>query len=123
MKSRKELVKDSIPFFNQHEVSELHATTDGQYFLDRNRADLHARSVKKIKVYTIEASEIDDLSNSDGSDDLSSETAKTLIKTIKTIEDIEKLKLFLKQEKDGKNRSTVIEAIESQIEDVNNKDQ
>lgn len=122
MKSRKELIKGAVPLFKKHEVSELHATTDGQYFLDRNRADLHARSSKKLKVYTIEESDTDGENQNSKSDDQSgvlSGNARSSIEAVKSVGDVKVLNQYLKEEKEDKNRSTVIKAIESQIESIN----
>jgi len=117
MKSRQSLLEGCASLFKKHNTDKIFATTDGQYFLDHNRAHLHARSKKKMKVYELEASDLKEQDDK-GNSEIHLLNAKTTIAAIKTIQDVEKLNTFLTEETEGKNRKSVIEAIENQIESL-----
>lgn len=65
MKSLKELIVLAVAVFDKNtELQTLYATEDGQFFVDENRANLHADNPKKegkkaMKVYLINRADVE----------------------------------------------------------------
>ena len=55
--SRKQLVEKSAQIFKAHNVASVFATVDGQFFIVKDRAQLHNNTLKDAKVYEIERTE------------------------------------------------------------------
>ena len=129
--NRTELTEMSAKVFAQFETTHtLYATSDGQFFIQEDRAKLHARGNAKMSIYEIERPEqkkvvplnedqdSDKDTVTDPKDDLTPKSellkgnAKTAIKAIKEVKDKDALIDLLNDEKASKNRSIVVEAIE-----------
>ncbi len=69
MKSLEQLIGLAGVIFDENsELQTLHATEDGQFFVDKNRANLHANSPKKedkkaMKVYEIKREDVESTGN------------------------------------------------------------
>ena len=116
--SKAELEKKAKDVFKEYpSAKSLFATTDGQFFLDKNRANLHAGA--KGNVIEIENEfEAHSKSNSKDSDSIKPKSADTLIEEAKTIESIDLVELAKEVEAKGKNRKTVIEAYDTRMEEL-----
>lgn len=122
--SRKKLKEKAVKVFQENKGSVIYATSDGQMFFNRNRAELHANSAK-LTVYDIPRSELDEQLKTKGKpngsesgkednghtvDDLKALVAKTL--------DFAELAVLLEDEKAGKNRVTAIAAIDERVAEL-----
>lgn len=114
--SKKELNAKAAPVFKEHpNASVLYGTSDGQFFLNKNRAELHA-SANKLSVHGIEApspqrGEI--TKEPEGSmtvDEIRELAEGTADKTV--------LEHLLNDERNGKNRKTAIAAITDRLEEL-----
>ncbi|WP_435135722.1 hypothetical protein [Formosa sp. A9] len=92
-------------------ATSVFATTDSQFFLNQNRAELHAG--KKGAVIEIE-NEFEAPEKTDSK----SKTAKELIAEAKTIETIEAVEAAIVLETEGDNRTTVLAAYNARIEEL-----
>lgn len=53
--SKSELEKQANAYFSENgDLSQVFCTTDGQIFLEENRADLHAKSEEKMAVFAFQ---------------------------------------------------------------------
>jgi len=125
--SRKELVEKSIALFKARTEDVLHATSDGQFFIAKNRANVHAKAQKtELKVYDINRTEVEEelkepIKDSGSKDE--SLTVKQIEVIIAETEDLEVLANLLEEEKSGKDRTTAKKAIEERITELEpNKD-
>jgi hypothetical protein len=120
--SRKELVALSIAIFKVRTEGVLFATSDGQFFVLKDRSHTHANSQeKKLTVYEIERTEVEDQLNEkatapDSKDD--GYTVKELEALVAETSDPKALEGFLQDEKSGKNRKTAIAAIQERIDEL-----
>ncbi len=112
--SKSELEKKAESFFKTYtDADKAFITNDGNAFLSKNRADLHAASKKELKV--IEFS--NENTGSEADDDKPSSAAE-IIEFAKTA-DLEASESYLEAEnKSDKPRSTVIKALEARIEQL-----
>lgn len=123
--SRKELVAKSVALFKERTEAVLHATSDGQFFIFPDRANMHANSQeKKLTVYDIERKEVEEELKEPVQDSAPKGKAQT-VKQIKAFiadtEDVEVLSQLLADEKAGEDRVTAKEAIENRISEVEAK--
>jgi hypothetical protein len=120
--SRKELVALSIAIFKVRTEKVLFATSDGQFFVLKDRAHTHANSQeKKLTVYEIERTEVEDqLSEKTTTPSKEDEgyTVKELEALVAESSDPKALEGFLQDEKSGKNRKTAIAAIQERIDEL-----
>lgn len=113
--SKAELEKKAQDHFKEYpKADKLFATTDGQFFLDENRANLHAGA--KGKVIEIENEGVSE----DKSDTKKPQSADALIEASKSIETIEAVEAAIVTETEGKNRTTVLAAYDARIEELKN---
>lgn len=116
--SKAQLEEKVESFFKTYpDAEKAFVTNDGNVFAQKNRADLHAKSDKDLKVteYDNEAAGAKDAD--DDQDDKPS-TAAEIIEFAKTAE-LEDAESYLDAEnKSDKPRSTVIKALESRIEQL-----
>ncbi|MCH4824294.1 hypothetical protein ML462_14050 [Gramella lutea] len=127
--SRNELVQKSVAIFKGRTEAVLFATSDGQFFIFKDRANMHAKSQKTpLKVYEIERSEVEDQLPKEKETKAAAST-KSKPKTVEQIkadvedtEDLEKLAAMLKEEQEGKDRTTAVEAIQNRIAELEPKE-
>lgn len=108
--SKKQLIEQAAGIFKKHpKASFLYATTDGQYFLSRNRAELHASS-DKLSVVIIQVTDIEE-------EEII--TIKKLKPIVANLSDISQLEELLASEKASEDpRKTAIKLIEERIEEL-----
>ncbi|TWP31235.1 hypothetical protein ETU08_01780 [Apibacter muscae] len=117
MKSKEELNREAQSFLEQYKQKEVYGTSDGQFFLDKNRAELHARSKKELSVYVFPK---------DGS--TTAEANEDWAEKLKATEDVNtliypELKNMVKGlglEVENQKQATLIEALEKHKETLNN---
>ncbi|MGB8704266.1 MAG: hypothetical protein WCD31_04495 [Gillisia sp.] len=120
--SRKELVARSVAYFKERTEATLFATSDGQFFVFKDRANMHATSTKApMTVYEIERKEVEEelAGSTEGDDD--GYTVKELKALVAETSDKAVLEGYLEDEKKGENRKTAIAAIEDRLEELNDK--
>lgn len=112
--SKAELEKKAQEVFkNYPKAKKVFATTDAQFFLDQNRANLHAGAKGKV----IEV--VNDVIEEDTQDtSIKPKSAEALINEAKSIETIEAVEAAKEVEAKGKNRSTVIAAYDARIDEL-----
>ena len=109
--SKVELQEAAKPHFEKLKVNKLYATTDGQFFLLENRANLHAKS--SLTVYKLENEE---QAAPQGENTTEKQpTVKELLEQLERIDDLETLNDMLLTEIAGQNRSTAVKSIEAKI--------
>jgi hypothetical protein len=106
--SKDKLQEQAVHLMEKHEVSEIHATTDGQFFLHKHFAANHAGN--KLTVYTFTKAQDDD---EEKPEPLS---VSKLADMIIGVEDVALLNDLLTAEQEGLNRSTAIKAIQARIQ-------
>lgn len=112
--SKAELEKKAQAVFKDYpKANKVFATTDGQFFLDENRANLHAGAKGKVIEISNDGTDEDNADNSN-----KPKSAEALINEAKTIETIEAVEAAKEVEAKGKNRSTVIAAYDARIEEL-----
>ncbi|MFD2566081.1 hypothetical protein [Pseudotenacibaculum haliotis] len=104
-----ELAKEKFKQYPKADA--LYATSNGQFFLMENRAQLYAKG-KNLSVVKID-------NPGTASQDLPEGNAKDVIKAVESIEDPKTLEAWLKSEQDGDDRKTVKAAIEERINELN----
>ncbi|WP_166964611.1 hypothetical protein [Yeosuana marina] len=110
--SKAELEKKAQDVFKDYpKADKVFATTDGQFFLDENRANLHAGAKGKVI-------EIANEDTSESNDTNKPKNAEALITEAKTIETIDLVESAKDIEAKGKNRSTVIAAYDARIAEL-----
>ncbi len=125
--NKKKLIEQSVSYFEEHDIDEIHATTDGQFFFDENRAQLHKKSKRnpvtgkdKITVYTISREEAltfgKPLKNE--KPDFLKLGVREITEALKTKNDLDELREYLEVEKSNEPRSTAITAIENRIAEL-----
>lgn len=117
-KSRKELLAICAKVFDTRTEDELFAVSDGQVFVDKNRAELHAG--EKLKVYPVKRDEVEEPKNKDGKDDSNTDNKSAsdlLIEEVNKNENVTELTTLLEAEKAKKRPvKKVVEAIEARLE-------
>ncbi|MRG45503.1 hypothetical protein GFS24_10275 [Chitinophaga sp. SYP-B3965] len=107
--SKEELSSMAGEHFIRLGVSKLYATTDGQFFILENRAQLHAGS--SLTVYKLE----DPGNQAPASEDKKPLTLKELSIRVADLLDMEQLQILLHEEVAGTNRSGAVKIIEDRI--------
>jgi hypothetical protein len=127
--STKELIEGSVSIFGRNkDLKKLHATSDGQYFLEENRANLHKNSKRdpitgKDKLTVVPITREDALATlpkkatptASVKSEFLQKSVADIKEALKTADDVEALKVVLAEEKANEPRSTAIEAIEAKI--------
>jgi len=108
--SLNELNERAKEHFDQLQVNKLFATSDGQFFLMENRAQLHAGKGTVHKIKNEEPSE-----GIKPTEEEKPTTVKELLVQIEQIEDVTTLNDMLMAEISGQNRSTAVKSIEAKI--------
>lgn len=117
--SKKELTEKAAPVFKNHpKAGVLYATTDGQFFLNKNRRDLHANA-SNLGIYDISRDE-SPLTPEGGTEPKLPSVAK-LKDLVAEIDDEDELSALLETEKNGENRKTAVAAIEERIAETSAK--
>ncbi|CDF80573.1 hypothetical protein BN863_28610 [Formosa agariphila KMM 3901] len=112
--SKADLQKKAQGVFKSYpDADKLFATTDGQFFLDQNRANLHAGA--KGKVIEVENDAVLESTETKTGKTLK---AEDLIANAKDIETIEAVEAAIVQETEGKNRTTVLAAYDARIDEL-----
>lgn len=114
-KSELETLAKATVFKNFPNAKVAFATIDGQFFLEENRANLHAKA--KGKVFTIE----NENENPIQLDKKKKLTADELIAEAKSFQSINEVETAQAIELDGKKRKTVLEAYSNRINELKNK--
>jgi hypothetical protein len=114
--SKSELAKKAVDVFKTYPTAEkIFASNDGQFFLEENRAALHAKSLKKGQYFEIEN---EGEASADNSKDSKSKSAEDLIADAKDIETTEAVEAAIVLETEGKNRKTVLAAYDARIQEL-----
>ncbi|RLZ08595.1 hypothetical protein [Faecalibacter macacae] len=117
--SKSELEKQANVYFSENEdVAKVFCTTDGQIFLEENRADLHAKSEEKMAVFAFQNPRANEEVVEAETEISLKESAGYLIGAFQLVTDVELLKKFLAEEQEGKKRKTVLEVLESRIAEL-----
>ncbi len=123
--SRKQLVAKSIALFKERTEAVLFATSDGQFFVFKDRANMHATSHKSpLTVYEIERKEVEEeisepTPDASGSKEDKPQTVKQIQAEVAKTEDVEALEKMLEAEKALEDpRKTAISAIEDRIAEL-----
>ncbi len=118
--SKTQLKEQATEVFEQYPNTEaLYATSDGQFFLKQNRADLHANE-NKLSVMTIEK----DWKTDSAKDETEKKPAhpvsvKVLQAKVKDTSDVEELKRWLKEEQALEHpRKTAFACLEERIKEL-----
>ena len=119
--SKEDLEKQAQKVFNKYPSTEvLYATTDGQFFLQENRAQLHASNkslgLPKIITRDLNNIEVAEVTEEKG---LSVKELKTLVKATNDNATLEKM--LEKENNTEAPRKTAIEAIEARIVELEEK--
>lgn len=107
--SKEELSSQAGEHFKRLGVNKLYATTDGQFFILENRAQLHAGT--SLTVYRLE----DPGNLAPASEDKKPLTLKELSLRVSELLDMDQLQILLHEEVAGVNRSGAIKIIEDRI--------
>lgn len=110
--SKAELQEAAKKHFKKLGVNKLYATTDGQFFLLENRANLHAG--KNLTVYKLEQ-ESEPEQGQPARKAEKQPTVKELLEQVDRIDDLATLTEMLHTEVAGQNRSTAVKSIEARI--------
>ena len=117
--SRQELVEKSKAIFADRTEDELFATSDGQFFILKDRRNMHAKS-GEFKTYDIKRSEVETTPAAqevtDEDDQLTVDQIKALIKEEGNVEVLKEL--LADEAASAKPRKTAIAAIEARIEEL-----
>lgn len=114
--SKKQLNEKALPVFKEHpNAPVLYGTSDGQFFLNKNRADLHA-SANKFTVHDIEAPQPPKGEEAEMQDD--GLTVKEIKELVDGTADKAQLEQLLEDERNGENRKTAIAAIEARLKEL-----
>lgn len=118
--SKTELTKKAIEVFRENTGSVIYATTDGQLFFNKNRAELHAGKGKtKLGVYDIARADVAlDPKEVDAVKEDNEQTVDDIKELIAETSDLAELDKLLTDEKEGKDRKTAIAAIEERIAEL-----
>lgn len=123
--SRKQLLAQAVELFKDRNEKKLFVTSDGQFFIAADRANMHAKSKKApLNVYEITREEIEGgIKEADPADTDSNETPSQTVKQVKAevakMEDVEALEKMLEAEKALEDpRKTAIAAIEERIAEL-----
>jgi hypothetical protein len=112
------LIKNSLSVFESHHVDTVYATSDGQYFIDENRANLHQNSDgKKLTVYTISQEEATE-ANTPKKSEILNQSVKDLTASLEEISSVEELYNLLAEESNIDTRKSAIAAINDRIESI-----
>lgn len=103
-----ELKENAKEHFNRLQVNKLFATTDGQFFLMENRAQLHAGTGNVHRIDNEEPAENPESKTPEM-------TVKELTAKVALMEDINEVQHLLLAEIAGPNRATAVKAIEERI--------
>jgi len=127
--STKELIEGSVSIFDRNkDLKKLHATSDGQYFLEENRANLHKNTKRNpvtgkdtLSVVPITREDAktakDTLKNADKVEKspFLQQNVGDIKEALKTADDAAALKVYLAEEEGNEPRTTAIEAIKAKI--------
>lgn len=104
-------------FFKKNDrASEVHLTSDGYMFASKNRAHIHA-SERKLSVFSYQKSNNASVETGHFLDRKASEVIEAI--TSLTLEEV---KTYQSEEVLGKNRKTVIEALEARLLELTKED-
>lgn len=122
--SRKQLVEKSKSLFNSRNENKLFATTDGQFFVHQDRANMHAQVNREIplKVYKIDRNEVEEDAPKEDEAPKALPSVAKLKELLPEVSEVGELEAILEQEKSGEDRKTAIEAIQERIEELNTND-
>lgn len=113
--SKADLEKKAQGVFKDYpKADKVFATTDGQFFLDENRANLHAGAKGKV----IEIANEGTSEGESTKDTIKPKSAEDLITEAKAIETIDLVEVAKEIEAKGKNRTTVIAAYDARIAEL-----
>jgi hypothetical protein len=108
--SEQELQEQAVPLLKEHNAEEIHATSDGQFFLQKHFATNHADN--KLTVYTFKGEAVDN----DEEETPAPLSVAKLADLITTIEDVTVLNDYLTAEQEGPNRVSAVKAIQARIQ-------
>lgn len=115
--SKNQLEKKATGIFEKYPLAQkIYATSDGQFFLDENRADLHVNG-KKLSIVKIEKPITDSASDDDnnGQSGKESISIKNLKPIVEGINDTAVLNQMITDEQAGEKRVTAIKLFEARI--------
>lgn len=108
--SKDQLQEKAVEYFKNLGVNKLFATADGQFFILKNRAEIHAG---KGKVYEFHVQE--SKSSDAGDEDF---TVKEIEAVAAQSSDVEQLETILRDEQEGKNRKSAVKVLTDRIEEL-----
>lgn len=112
----KDKAKDT--FKNFPKAKKVFITTDGQCFLEENRANIHAKP-NKLEVVPFSKTDFIEVEDAKTVTASKGKTVEDIKAEIKEVEDVKVLEEMLEAEQNGKNRTTAIEAIQERIKELN----
>jgi hypothetical protein len=121
--SRKQLVAKSVALFKERTEAVLYATSDGQFFVLKDRRNMHAKQ-QDLGTYDIERKEVEEEINEPAPAAISSkedkpQTVKQIQAEVAKTEDVEALEKMLEAEKALEDpRKTAVAAIEERIAEL-----
>lgn len=121
--SRKQLVAKSVALFKKRTEAVLYATSDGQFFVLKDRRNMHAKQ-QDLGTYDIERKEVEEeisepTPDASGSKEDKQQTVKQIQAEVAKTEDVEALEKMLEAEKALEDpRKTAISAIEDRIAEL-----
>lgn len=110
MQDKEAKIKENVAkaFENFPETDTVYATSDGQVFLNKNRAELHATPKGKVQTFTRGVSEQEKSTKTNVVPNV-----KTTVEAIKQVTTLEELKAF-----ESDSRKTVVEALEKRTAEL-----
>jgi len=115
--SKKELREKAAKVFQENTGSVIYATSDGQMFFNKNRAELHANSSKeKLAVYDFARADMEEETQEEDFEKLAS--IAVLKKQLPEMNDFSELKEMLSIELNGEKRKTAVTIIDARIKEL-----
>jgi len=119
-KSKKELIIIAAAVLAKNSIKKLYATTDGQLFVDKNRAELHKRNLgDKVSVVKITRDDVETAKKEEVKQPSSEflklgvSRQKDAVKKIETKVEIDDL---ITEEEDTQKRSSTIKLLQTQLQ-------
>ena len=109
-------------FSADENLQTVHVTEDGQAFTNKNRAQMHATrnaTGKPLTLKTFHRADSNVDSDSDGDAGVLDNNANDAIAAVGKLTSLEELNALADKEAKGKNRSTVLAAINKQLDALN----
>ena len=124
--NKKDVIKGSVALFKSTKADKMYGTSDGQYFLDQNRAELYKKTKQdpktgkdSITVYTINASDVAVPDTGSKKSEFLDQGVKKIKAALPTMDDVAVLNSYLAEEKkQDEPRATAVDAIQKRIDEL-----